>query len=104
AGAKDDSLDAYVLADSLRTDMPLFRKLGVADPLIVELREWSRIDEELKVERLRLANRLRDQLWRYYSQMLELGDLDEDWMLDLWEAAPTPEKASLHLKRLLLVC
>src|SRR5262245_58737250 len=94
AGAKDDSLDAYVLADSLRTDMPLFRKLGVADPLIVELREWSRIDEELKVERLRLANRVRDQLWRYYPQMLELGDLDEDWMLDLWEAAPTPEKAS----------
>src|SRR5262245_2628516 len=94
AGAKDDSLDAYVLADSLRTDMPLFRKLGVADPLIVELRERSRIDEELKVERLRLANRVRDQLWRYYPQMLELGDLDEDWMLDLWEAAPTPEKAS----------
>src|SRR5262245_58197051 len=34
AGAKDDSLDAYVLADSLRTDMPLFRKLSVAEPLI----------------------------------------------------------------------
>jgi hypothetical protein len=94
AGAKDDSLDAYVLADSLRTHMPLFRKLGVAEPLIVELREWSRIDEELKVERLRLANRLRDQFWRYYPQMLELGDLDENWMLDLWEVAPTPEKAS----------
>ena len=94
AGAKDDSLDAYVLADSLRTDMQLFRKLTVADPLIVELREWSRIDEELKVERVRLANRLRDQLWRYYPQMLELGDLDEDWMLDLWETAPTPDKAA----------
>jgi transposase len=94
AGAKDDSLDAYVLADSLRTDMRLFRKLSVAEPLIVEVREWSRIDEELKVERVRLANRLRDQLWRYYPQMLELGDLDEDWMLDLWEAAPTPEKAA----------
>ncbi|HEY1270732.1 MAG TPA: IS110 family transposase, partial [Terriglobales bacterium] len=55
AGAKDDSLDAYVLADSLRTDMPLFRKLSV-----VELRKWSRIGQELKVERVRLANRLRD--------------------------------------------
>jgi hypothetical protein len=44
---------------------------------------------KLKVERVRLANRLRDQLWRYYPQ-LELGDLDEDWMLDLWEATPTP--------------
>lgn len=74
--------------------MPRFRKLSVAEPLIVELREWSRIDEELKVERIRLANRLRDQLWRYYPQMLELGDLDEDWMLDLWEAAPTPRKAA----------
>jgi hypothetical protein len=63
--------------------MPLFRKLSVAEPLIVELREWSRIDAELTVERLRLANRLRDQLWRYYPQMLELGNLDEDWMLDL---------------------
>ena len=65
AGAKDDSLDAYVLADSLRTDMQLFRKLTITEPLIVEVREWSRIDEELKVERVRLTNRLRDQLWRY---------------------------------------
>jgi hypothetical protein len=99
SGAKDDSLDAYVLANSLRTDMPLFRKLSVADPLIIELREWSRIDEELKVERLRLANRLRDRLWRYYPQMLELGDLDADWMLDLWEAVPMPQKAARASKK-----
>jgi transposase len=95
AGVKDDSLDADVLADSLRTDMRLFRKLSIAEPLIVELREWSRIDEVLKVEHLRLANRLRDQLWRYYPQMLELADdLGASWFLDLWEAAPTPEKAA----------
>jgi transposase len=95
SGAKDDSLDAYVLADSLRTDMQLFRKLAIAEPLIVELREWSRIDENLTVERLRLANRLRSQLWRYYPQMLEIAnDLADDWILDLWEAAPTPEKAA----------
>jgi transposase len=95
AGAKDDSLDADVLTDSLRTDMHLFRKLNIYDPLIIELREWSRIEEDLKVERVRLANRLRDQLWRYYPQMLELaGDLAAEWMLDLWEAAPTPEKAA----------
>src|SRR5262245_40045187 len=54
----------------------------------------GRVSTRTKVERLRLANRLRDQLWRYYPQMLQLGDLDKDWMLDLWEAAPTPEKAS----------
>jgi transposase len=74
AGAKDDSRDADVLAESLRTDMRAFRKLSIADPDIVELREWSRIDEELKVERVRLTNRLEHQLWRYYPQMVELTD------------------------------
>jgi transposase len=95
AGAKDDSRDADVLADSLRTDMRAFRKISIADPLIVELREWSRIDEELKVEHGRLTNRLQHQLWRYYPQMLELGgDLGANWFLDLFEAVPTPEKAA----------
>jgi hypothetical protein len=56
AGAKDDSRDADVLADCLRTDTRAFRKLSIADPVIVELREWSRIDEELKVEHGRLTN------------------------------------------------
>jgi hypothetical protein len=35
--------------------MPLFRELSVAEPLIVELRELSRIDQELKVERVGLG-------------------------------------------------
>jgi hypothetical protein len=84
-----------VLADSLRTDMRAFRKLAGVDPLIVELRECSRIDEELKAERVRLTNRLRDQLWRYYPQMLELADdMGANWFLDLVEAVPTPEKAA----------
>jgi len=95
AGAKDDSRDADVMADSLRTDMRAFRKLSVADPVVVELREWSRIDEELKVERVRLTNRLEHQLWRYYPQMLELADdVGANWFLDLFEAVPTPEKAA----------
>ena len=37
SGAKDDSRDADVLADSLRTDMRAFRKLSIAEPTIVEL-------------------------------------------------------------------
>jgi len=95
AGAKDDSRDADVLADSLRTDTRAFRKLSIAEPVIVELREWSRIDEELKVEHVRLTNRLKHQLWRYYPQMLELADdVGANWFLDLFEAVPTPEKAA----------
>ncbi len=44
------------------------------DPVVVELREWSRIAEELTRDRARLANRVREQLWRYYPQLLDVGD------------------------------
>jgi hypothetical protein len=37
---------------------------------------------------------MREQLWRYYPQMLELADdLAADWFLDLWSHTPTPAKA-----------
>jgi len=42
AGAKDDRRDAFVLATALATDQPAFRALAPEDPLIIELREWSR--------------------------------------------------------------
>jgi len=95
AGAKDDSRDAETMASSLRTDMRAFRKLGLADAVIIELREWSRMTEDLTAEKTRLANRLREQLWRYYPQMIELaGDVSAGWVLDLWQAVPTPAKAA----------
>lgn len=94
AGAKDDRRDARVLGDSVRTDRHCFRRLAVEDPVVVELREWSRLAEDLQVERTRLANRLREQLWRYYPQALELtDDLAANWFLALWALAPTPDKA-----------
>ena len=75
--------------------MRAFRKLSSVDPTIVELREWSRIDEELKAEHVRLTNRLKHQLWRYYPQIYELAnDVGAGWFLDLLEALPTPEKAA----------
>jgi transposase len=95
AGAKDDDRDAEVLADALRTDMRAFRKLELAEAILVELREWSRMADDLTTDKNRLANRLREQLWRYYPQMLELeSDITAEWMLDLWEALPTPAKAA----------
>lgn len=94
AGAKDDRRDAYVLADSVRTDRRLFRRLHVADPQLIELRAWSRLAEELKEERRRLGNRVGQQLWRYYPQMQQLtDDLAAPWFLELWTIAPTPAKA-----------
>jgi transposase len=95
AGAKDDSRDAEVMASSLRTDPKCFRRLAPADPVIVELREWSRIAEELGVERNRLANRMREQLWRYFPALLELEtDLSAEWLLEFLVLAPTPAKAN----------
>lgn len=95
AGAKDDSRDAHVLGHSLRTDRQAFRRISVDDPLVIELREWSRMHEELTQERTRLTNRVRDQLWRYYPQARELSeDLAADWFLDLWQQVPTPAQAA----------
>jgi transposase len=94
SGAKDDSRDAEVLGHSLRTDRRAFRRLAIDDPLVIEVREWSRMYDELKQEQSRLANRVRDQLWRYYPQAGELGDLDANWFLDLWEKVPTPAHAA----------
>ena len=95
AGAKDDSRDAEVMASALRTDPRCFRLLAAIDPVIVELREWSRIAEELGAERNRLTNRMREQLWRYFPAMLELeSDLGAEWLIELWEAVPAPAKAA----------
>ena len=55
AGAKDDRRDARVLASALRTDPHCLRRLDPTDPAIVELREWSRLGEELTRDRVRLG-------------------------------------------------
>ena len=95
AGAKDDRRDAHVLSDSLRTDRHCFRRLATEDAIIIELREWSRMTQDLQQERSRLANRVREQLWRYYPQALAIGDdLAADWFLEMWAAVPTPGKAA----------
>jgi transposase len=96
AGAKDDSRDAHVLADALRTDRRAFRRLNVENPVVIELREWSRMAEDLQQERNSLANRVRQQLWRYYPQAIEIGgpDLAANWFLDLWQQVPTPAEAA----------
>lgn len=95
AGAKDDRRDAHVLADSLRTDAKCFRVLRVNDAKVIELREWSRMVDDLQEERVRLSNRVRQQLLRYYPQMLELADdVASDSFLALWALAPAPAVAS----------
>jgi transposase len=94
AGAKDDRRDALVLADSLRTDRQAFRRVRLGDPLLVQLRELSRMQEGLRAERVGLGNQLREQLHRYFPQILELGSVyDTHWIWELLKVAPTPELA-----------
>ena len=57
AGAKDDRRDAFVLADSVRTDQPSFRRLHLDAPQLLLLRELSRAEETLLEAFRRSANR-----------------------------------------------
>lgn len=94
AGAKDDRRDAEVLASALASDRPAFRRLEPEDPLILELRELSRLEDDLRQELSRLTNRLREQLHRYFPQVLQLVPAaDEPWLWALLERAPTPSVA-----------
>lgn len=95
AGAKDDRLDALVLADSLRTDRPKFKRLGPEDPLVVELRALVAVDGELRDGIIRVTNRLREQLGRFHIQILKVASnpLDRPWVWDLIKLVPIPQRA-----------
>lgn len=94
AGAKDDRRDAFVLADSLRTDQPAFRRVQPDHPLVVQVRELSRVDDDLREDLTRLSNRLREQLHRFFPPALELCPAaDEPWFWALLNRAPTPAQA-----------
>jgi transposase len=91
AGAKDDRRDALAIADSLRTDPKAYRRVQLDDPLVIQLREWSRIDEDLGAELTRLTNQLRDLVYRTAPALLELCPAaDEPWFWALLQAAATP--------------
>src|ERR1022692_3116465 len=106
AGAKDDSRDAFVLGDSLRTDQGCFHRVQLDSAQMLRLRELSRIQEELQVQENRLSNQLWEQLHRYYPQTLTLSPAaNEAWLWDLIEMAPLPLQAGqlklVAVKRLL---
>ena len=102
AGAKDDQRDAHVLGDSLRTDPKAFRRVRLDHPLVIQLREWSRVDEDLGCEVVRLANQLRDLVYRSTPALLTVcPGADEAWFWTLIREAPTPAaQRRLSVRRL----
>lgn len=94
AGAKDDRLDAFILAASLRTDLACYRRVHPEDPRIVELREASRLERHLLEQQHAAACRLVTQLHRFWPQLLELvPGADEPWLWALLTLAPRPQEA-----------
>lgn len=90
-GAKDDRRDARAVADGLRTDRRAFRRIHADDARVIQLREWSRIVEELQDEEQRLANRLRDQLYRINAAWLTLNPAaDDPWLWTILHETPHP--------------
>jgi transposase len=95
AGAKDDRRDAFVLADSLRTDMHCFRAVRLDEPAMIRMRELSRLEDEISQELNRATNRLREQFHRFFPQLLQLSQsADEPWLWTLFEEAPFPAQAA----------
>src|SRR5437899_85020 len=91
-GAKDDRRDAHVAADGLRTDRRAFRLVRADDPAIIQLRELARMLDELQVEEGRLANRLREQLYRVHAAWLTLSPAaDEPWLWTVLGETPHPD-------------
>ena len=102
AGAKDDVLDALVLADSLRTDTHLYRRVAPLPEVNLRLRELSRALAEVEGTFRQQANRLWSLLCRYCPALLKFcPGADEPWLWTLLAAAGTPaELAALSEKRL----
>jgi transposase len=91
AGAKDDRRDAFVLADSLSTDGPLFKQVKLGTEELVKLRAFSRMRDELLTEINMLSNRIEAELLRCFPEFRALGSVQSDaWLVDLLELASTP--------------
>lgn len=94
AGAKDDRLDAVVLADAIRTDRHRMEPLERDSELAEEIRLRDRARSRMLSHRTRLTNQLRQVLGRYFPALVELGrEMHDPFLLALLRAYPTPEAA-----------
>ena len=96
SGSKDDTLDAWVLANFLRTDRDSMRELLPSSDLAREIKILVQDRESLVRMKTRLINQLTAALKSYYPKALELfGDLQSHCALAFIKEYPTPEKAKV---------
>jgi len=102
AGNKDDRFDAFVLADTVRTDRARLRPLSTDSPPTVTLRMTCRARKDLVGHRVALANQLRAHLQIAFPGAVGLfRDIDSAISLRFLTRFPSQGKADwLTAKRL----
>ncbi|SDT36714.1 Transposase [Microlunatus soli] len=102
AGNKDDRFDAFVLADTLRTDRPRLRPLIPDTAATVALRRACRTRKDLVAHRVAVANQLRSHLGNVFPGAVGLfKDLDSKISIAFLTRFPTQDQADwLTPKRL----
>jgi transposase len=102
SGNKSDRSDAYVLADSLRTDGHRWRSLEPDSPATVTLRSHVRARKDLVENRVAAANQLRAHLRIVFPGAVGLfADIDSPISLRFLERFPSATRAAwLSEKRL----
>jgi len=94
AGNKDDRFDAFVLADTLRTDRARLRALVPDTPATVALRRTCRARRDLVAHRVGVANQLRAQLRAVFPGAVGLfADIDSPITLAFLTRFTTQEQA-----------
>ena len=101
AGAKTDKIDAYLLAKTGRSDLADLRQLKPDSPIVAELKELTRDQDNLVQMQTRLVNQLTACLKAYYPGALALfSKLQQRSALLFLQAYPTPaSSASGHRPR-----
>jgi transposase len=102
AGNKDDRFDAFVLADTLRTDRARLRPLTPDSPATVVLRRACRARKDLVSHRVAVANQLRAHLRNAFPGAVSLfAELDSPISLAFLSRFDTQDRADwLSPKRL----
>jgi transposase len=94
AGNKDDRFDAFVLADTLRTDRARLAPLAPDDPATVALRRACRARKDLISHRVGLANQLRAHLRNVFPGAVGLfAEIDSPISLAFLARFPTQDHA-----------
>jgi transposase len=102
AGNKDDRFDAFVLADTLRTDRARLRPLTPDSPATAALRATCRARKDLVTHRVAVANQLREHLKRVFPGAVGLfSDIDSPISLKFLRRFDSQDRADwLSTKRL----